>query len=146
MGVVDVEAHGAEQVLHPGVVGIHSIDQVLVPTPDDHLSAGGNRRKVTVSGWATTSQMPMWLLNNLSGDRDFIVGFKTQRAFAFVGVIKGDGHGGLRDPSLSVFVNQILKVRGSHLRAQPTRTGRRRQLLSRWVDTHTYIYITHLRG
>lgn len=43
MGVVDVEAHGAEQVLHPGVVGVDSIDEVLVPTSNYHLSAGGKR-------------------------------------------------------------------------------------------------------
>lgn len=71
---------------------------------------------------------------NLSGDCNFIMSFKTQRAFAFVGVIKGDGHGGLRDSSLSVFVNQILKVRGSHLWVQQTSTGRQRQLLSRRVN------------
>lgn len=72
---------------------------------------------------------------NLSGDCNFIVSFKTQRAFAFVGVIKGDGHGGLRDSSLSIFVNQILKVRGSHLEVQHTKTGRQRQQLSRRVNT-----------
>lgn len=41
--------------------------------------------------------------------------FKTQRTLAFVGVVKGDGHCGFGDTSLSIFVNQILKVRGSHL-------------------------------
>lgn len=37
MWVVDVEADRAEQVLHPGVVGIDSIDEVLVPATNYHL-------------------------------------------------------------------------------------------------------------
>lgn len=37
MWVVDVEANRAEQVLHPGVVGIDSIDEVLVPATNYHL-------------------------------------------------------------------------------------------------------------
>lgn len=41
--------------------------------------------------------------------------FKTQGTLVFVGVVKGDGHGGFGDTSLSIFVNQILKVSGSHL-------------------------------
>lgn len=35
--VVDIEANWAEQVLHPGVVGIDSIDEVLVPATNYHL-------------------------------------------------------------------------------------------------------------
>lgn len=37
MWIVDVEANRAEQVLHPGVVGIDSIDEVLVPATNYHL-------------------------------------------------------------------------------------------------------------
>lgn len=37
MWVVDIEANRAEQVLHPGVVGIDSIDKVLIPTTNYHL-------------------------------------------------------------------------------------------------------------
>lgn len=57
MGVVDVEADGAEQVLHPGVVGVDSIDEVLIPTSNYHLSAGGKRKIMTVLVWPTSSQM-----------------------------------------------------------------------------------------
>lgn len=39
MWVVDIEANRAEQVLHPGVVGIDSIDKVLIPTTNNHLWA-----------------------------------------------------------------------------------------------------------
>lgn len=37
MWVVDIEANRAEQVLHPSVVGIDSIDEVLVPSTNYHL-------------------------------------------------------------------------------------------------------------
>lgn len=37
MWVVDIEANRAEQVLHSGVVGIDSIDKVLIPTTNNHL-------------------------------------------------------------------------------------------------------------
>lgn len=37
MWVVNVEADRAEQILHSGVVGIDSIDEVLVPATDYHL-------------------------------------------------------------------------------------------------------------
>lgn len=57
MGVVDVEANRAEQVLHPGVVGIDSIDEVLISTSNYHLSGGG-KRKMTDLVWST-SQMLM---------------------------------------------------------------------------------------
>lgn len=52
---------------------------------------------------------------NLSGDCNFIMCFETQRTLAFVGVVKRNGHCGFGDTSLSIFVNQILKIRGSHL-------------------------------
>lgn len=37
MWVVDIEANRAEQVLHPSVVGIDSIDEILVPATNYHL-------------------------------------------------------------------------------------------------------------
>lgn len=56
-----------------------------------------------------------YLLADLSGDGDLVVGFKTQRTLAFVGVVKGNGHGGLGDATLSILVHQVLEVGGSHL-------------------------------
>lgn len=41
--------------------------------------------------------------------------FKPQRTLAFVGVVKGNGHSGLCDATLSVLVHQVLEVGGSHL-------------------------------
>lgn len=38
MWVVDIKTNRAEQVLHPGVVGIDSIDEVLVPATDYNLT------------------------------------------------------------------------------------------------------------
>lgn len=55
---------------------------------------------------------------NLSGDGDLIMGFKTQRTLAFVGVVKGNRHRGLGDTTLSIFVNQVLEVGGSHLSSE----------------------------
>ena len=39
VGVVNVESYRAEQILYPGVVGIHPVDQVLVPTTYHHLGS-----------------------------------------------------------------------------------------------------------
>lgn len=44
--------------------------------------------------------------------------FKTQRTLAFVGVVKGNRHRGFGDTTLSIFVNQILEVGGSHLSSE----------------------------
>lgn len=55
---------------------------------------------------------------NLSGDRNLIVGFKTQRTLAFVRVVKGNGHSSLGDATLTVFVNQVLEVGGSYLSSE----------------------------
>lgn len=38
MWVVDIKTNRAEQVLHPGIVGIDSIDEVLVPATDYNLT------------------------------------------------------------------------------------------------------------
>lgn len=38
MWVVDIEANRAEQVLHPSVVGIDSVDEILVPATNYHLT------------------------------------------------------------------------------------------------------------
>ena len=38
MWVVDVEADGAEQILHPGVVSVDPINEILVPTSNHHLA------------------------------------------------------------------------------------------------------------
>lgn len=38
MWVVDIKTNRAEQVLHPGVVGIDSIDEVLVSATDYNLT------------------------------------------------------------------------------------------------------------
>jgi hypothetical protein len=37
MWVVDVETNGAEQILHPCVVSVDPINEILVPTSDHHL-------------------------------------------------------------------------------------------------------------
>lgn len=42
MWVIDIEANRAEQVLNPGVVGIHPIDEVLVPATNYHLEEENN--------------------------------------------------------------------------------------------------------
>lgn len=60
-------------------------------------------------------KMTLSFFANLSGDRDFIVGFKAQRTLAFVGVVKGNRDSGLGDTTLSIFVNQVLEVGGSYL-------------------------------
>lgn len=40
MWIVDIETNRAEQVLHPGVVGIDTIDEVFVPATNYHLKEG----------------------------------------------------------------------------------------------------------
>lgn len=60
----------------------------------------------------------LYFLANLSGDGDLIMSFKTQRTLAFVGVVKGNRHSGLGDATLSIFVNQVLEVGGSHLSSE----------------------------
>lgn len=47
MWVVNVKADRAEQILHPGVVGIDSIDEVLVPATDHNLS-DRNQHKLNI--------------------------------------------------------------------------------------------------
>lgn len=37
MRVVDIQANWAEQILHPGVVGINAVDEVLVSATNYHL-------------------------------------------------------------------------------------------------------------
>lgn len=46
--------------------------------------------------------------------------FKAQRTLAFVCVVKSDGHSGLGDTSLPVFVDQVLEVGGSNLSSGTT--------------------------
>lgn len=65
-----------------------------------------NRSKQHAGLWVT----------HLSSDGDLVVGFKPKRTLALVGVVKGDGHRGLGDASLSVFVDQVLEVGCSHLK------------------------------
>lgn len=60
---------------------------------------------------------------NLSGDRDLIVGFKTQRTLAFVGVVKSNRHSSLGDSTLSIFINQVLEVGGSYLSSESETKG-----------------------
>lgn len=60
--------------------------------------------------------MSVYYSSYLSSNSDLIMGFKPQRALAFVGVIKGNRHSGLGDASLTIFVNQVLKIGGSYLK------------------------------
>lgn len=53
--------------------------------------------------------------SNLSCDGDLIVCFEPKRTLAFVGVVKGNRHRGFGDTTLTIFVNQVLEVGGSHL-------------------------------
>ena len=49
---------------------------------------------------------------------DFIVCFHADWTLFFVGIVKGDGDGGLAYSCLSVLVNKILQVGGSHLKTK----------------------------
>ena len=46
MWVVDIQAHRAEQVLHTSVVGVDSIDEILVPATNHNLK---ERQRFTLS-------------------------------------------------------------------------------------------------
>ena len=88
MRIVDVQLDGAEEILDPVVLNVGSVDEVFVFSSDD----------------------------DLSGDGDFFVVFVAHRRLGFVMVVEGDGHGGLGDAGLTVFVDQLLQIRGAHLR------------------------------
>lgn len=68
------------------------------------------------AGPLALATMSVYFRSYLSGDGDLIMGFKPQRALAFVGVIEGNRHSGLGDASLTIFVNQVLKIGGAYLK------------------------------
>lgn len=118
MWVVDIEANRAEQVLHPGVVGIDSIDKILVLTTNYHLEIKGNEKaRLTFFAKHVNMRVNMRVsfFADLSGDCDFVVGFEAQRTLTFVEIVKGNGDSGLGDATLPVFINQVLEVGGSYL-------------------------------
>lgn len=117
MWVVDIKTNRAEQVLHPGVVGIDSIDEVLVPATDYNLTERDqNFWLQTIFLYTNSKDLLIRVVNsNLSCDGDLIVCFKPKRTLAFVGVVKGNRHRGFGDTTLTIFVDQVLEVGGSHL-------------------------------
>lgn len=48
MWVVDVETNGAKQILDAGVVGVHTVDEVLVSPSDHHLQRGEHQLTVRI--------------------------------------------------------------------------------------------------
>ena len=64
----------------------------------------------------------MLLMNSpvpyLSLNDDFVKVFVADGTVFLVPVVERDGHGGLRDSGLTVFVNQLLKICSAHLRKE----------------------------
>ena len=87
MRIVDIELDRSEEILHPIVLDVAAVDEVLVLAPDD----------------------------DLPGDGDLVVVLVPQRRLLLVAVVEGDGDGGLRDARLAILVDQLLEVGGSHV-------------------------------
>ena len=87
MRIVDIQLNRSEEVFHAVLLDVGAVDEVLVLASDDHLS----------------------------GDGDLIVGLVSQWRLLLVSVVEGDGDRGLGDPRLTVLVDQLLQVGGSHV-------------------------------
>lgn len=115
MRVVDIKTNRAEQVLDPGVFGVDPIDEILVPATYYNL---GEHFGLSIHTLAQLPVVKPLLFNTyLSCHRNLVMGFKPKRTLTLVGVVKGDGHSGFSDATLSVFEHQILEVGGSDLKA-----------------------------
>ena len=82
MRVVYIELDGPEEVLHPVVLDIAPVDEVLVLPPND----------------------------DLPGDGDLVEVLITQGRLFLVPVVEGYWDSGFRDASLTVLVNQLLEI------------------------------------
>ena len=82
MRIVDIELDRSEEILHPIVLDVAAVDEVLILAPDD----------------------------DLPGDGDLVVVLVPQRRLLLVAVVEGDGDGGLRDARLTILVDQLLQV------------------------------------
>ena len=82
MWVVNIELDGPEEVLHPVVLDIAPVDEVLVLPPNDDLPGDGNLVEVLIS----------------------------QGGLLLVPVVEGDGDSGFSDARLAILVNQLLEV------------------------------------
>ena len=82
MGIVDIELDRSEEILHPIVLDVAAVDEVLILAPDD----------------------------DLPGDGDLVVVLVPQRRLLLVAVVEGDGDGGLRDARLTILVDQLLQI------------------------------------
>lgn len=107
MRVVDVQLDRLEEVLHPVVLYVGTIDQVLVLSANHNLKKIKRRPKChfcpklwSVFDWCT----------HLTGDDNFIVLLIALRALLLVSVIEWDWNRGLGDACLSVFVHQLLQI------------------------------------
>ena len=85
--IVDIQLNRPEEVFHAVLLDVGAVDEVLVLASDDHLS----------------------------GDGHLIVGLVSQWRLLLVSVVEGDGDRGLGDPRLTVLVDQLLQVGGSHV-------------------------------
>ena len=125
MRVVDVQLDGLEKVLHPVVLYVGTIDQVLVLSANHNLKKIKRRPKChfcpkswSVFEWCT----------HLTGDDNFIVLLIALRALLLVSVIEWDWNRGLGDACLSVFVHQFLQISCPNL------------VKSRWTKWITFKY------
>ena len=84
MRIVNIELDRAEEVLHPVVLDIAPVDQVLVLSSDDHLPGDGNLVEVLVA----------------------------QGRLLFVPVVECYGDGGFGDAGLAILVDKLLEVGG----------------------------------
>ena len=82
MRIVDIELDRAEEILHPVVLDIATVDEVLVLAAND----------------------------DLPGDGDLVIMLVTERRLLLVSVVKCDGDSGLGDSSLTVLVDKLLEV------------------------------------
>ena len=82
MRVVNIQLDGPKEVLHPIVLDIAPVDEVLVLPPNDHLP----------------------------GDGDLVEVLIAQGRLLLVPVVESDGDSGLGDASLAVLVDQFLEI------------------------------------
>ena len=82
MRIVDVELDRSEEILHPIVLDVAAVDEVLILAPDD----------------------------DLPGDGDLVVVLVPQRRLLLVAVVEGDRDGGLCDARLTILVDQLLQI------------------------------------
>ena len=112
VGIVDVELHRPKHVLNSRVVGIVSIDKVLVTTSYHNL-----KHKIVLQSFfkrytslisLRSFLMEPFMLLNLACDGNFIVLLITERTMFLVTVVEYNANSCLCHTSLSVLVDKLL--------------------------------------